>query len=153
MTRIFPLLATFVLLLFLGGCASTSQEAQEPAVTKNGAAKSKAPVLSKTARIFIDGDEKGTTPATVTVRRGFGESRVVLRQGLTLVRAFELERVYTSNGADLVYSFSGDNSSGETIYDLQELSQHKDGTYIIPFLGNSILIEDREFGLTLRIQN
>lgn len=138
------LLIGSMLLLWIG-CAGSKKSAE-------GTAKAKGPAVQVTsAEVFVEGEYRITTPTTLRIRRGFGEATVTLKRGNNVVRAFELERINSSNSTDLAFGYQGRSQSGMPTFDLTSLSQQKDGTYIIPYFAVPIQIEDRDYGLTLII--
>ena len=151
MKRVFlPSAFLALVLLLVTGCSGTSTS--RPAFTAVDQDTSFAMISG--IRVFVGDDEKGLTPGTFQVRRGFGEHLVTLRRGREVVRMFEVEPVYTSNAADLAFGFDRDTSGDMLRYDLSQLNVKNDGTYIIPHLGGQPLaIEDRKYGLTLVVRN
>ena len=101
----------------------------------------------------MDGEDRGTTPRTLQIRRAFGESTVSIRVGNEVVRRYEFERASSSNQSDLVYSFRGDNNDGMQTYDLTDLSQRGNRVYVVPYFEHPIRVEDRQYGLTLEVSN
>lgn len=135
-----------VLLLLTGACGSSKTVADEDLTDYD-------PQLIKSARVFVDGKEKAVTPATINIRRSFGEMDVSLVSGGKTVRRFELERTYTSEAGELEYSYFGDESGPVTQFDVSALSRTRKGAFIIPNMGQPIQIDDREYGLTLLVVN
>lgn len=150
--RLPQFIALFAGLLLLAGC-SVSEKAVSPAPPATAQRADTTAFVQKSARVFIEGREKATTPATLQVRRGFGEVEVVLVAGGNDVRTFEVERVYTSDASSLNFSFWGESSASGKEYDVQNLPTRKNGTVIIPYSPNPIVVEDREYGLTLLVTN
>lgn len=138
-----PAIFILVMLVLLGGCRSSQKSAENDKKTSS---------VYAATRVYVNGRDRGAVPGTVRVRRSFNEDTVVLRKGRTVLRRYELERVYTSNASELVYGFSGSNSAEGTTFDLTSLKVSKDSTtYIIPHLSKQFVVEDRQYGLTLVI--
>ena len=144
------------LLLLATGCASTSSTEPGASGTADGeetSSRRTSALQVKNATVFIDGDQKGVTPATLQVRRGFGEMQVSLRIAGNVVRTFEVEPVYTSNSGSMRYGYWANQFGSTTSFDVQTLPKMDDDVYAIPYFDRPITIEDREYALTLIVQN
>ena len=107
----------------------------------------------QSAQVFVDGRERGLTPGTLYVRRGFGEENVTLRRNGEVVRSFYVERVYTANSSDLSFSASQSGAGRVRHFDVYELNVTEAGSVIIPYLdGGPLEVTDRKYGLTLMVQ-
>ncbi len=143
---VLPLFSVFVILL-LAGCAQTNETKgpTRPAFLVVEADTSVVP--PKVAQVYVEGKRKNVTPALVRVRRGFGERVITLRQNDEVVRTYEVEITNSSSANDLRYSVDRNGT-----IDVMELNVTRDSTFIIPYFPNGIAIEDREYGLTLVVQ-
>ncbi|ARA93222.1 MAG: hypothetical protein D6685_00205 [Bacteroidetes bacterium] len=104
------------------------------------------------AWIYVDGREKGVTPNTIQVRRGFGETTVALVAWDETQRVYEIERYYTSNRSELDYSFGTTSIDGRVLtIDSETLERDKKGRYLVPYYASPIAIEDRHFNLTILV--
>lgn len=139
----FPVFAMLMLWLGCGGSReSTSPEVAAPANPVHA-------VTVTPAQVFVDGEDRGLTPKTLRVRRGFGESVISLHVGKNLVRTFELERARTSNRSELdLTPATGSRSS----FDLTDLNTTRNGVYLIPYFPGPVEVEDRQYGLTLIVE-
>ncbi|HET6567286.1 MAG TPA: hypothetical protein VFG50_04920 [Rhodothermales bacterium] len=145
--RTLSLLTVSMLVLWIG-CAGSNKATDETAKAK----ASDAAVQVTSAEVYVEGKYRATTPTTLRLRRGFGEAEVTLKRGNNVVRQFAVLRVNSSNGTDLVFGYQGRSQNGMPTFDLTSLSQQKDGTYVIPYFAQPILIEDREYGLSLIVE-
>ncbi len=132
-------------LLLVAGCTTTA------GVTVIPAQPSDASFQTRNAFIFVDGKQRGMTPATVRIRRSFGATEVSLRTGpeFTILRKFEIEWSTTSNRRMVQFTFGNEDG----IYDLTDLPTMKDGTYVIPYFSHRVQVEDREFSLVLIVED
>lgn len=141
------LLALATVLLLVAGCASipsrTSAEEDVPDSTR--------------ASIYVDGDERGVTPATLRIRRhfdgtrSFGATIITLRQGQDVVRTFEVEHLYNPNSAELHYR-AGEPRLSLRTYRVDELPT-QDSIYVIPYFSRSIVVEDPRYRLELIVED
>lgn len=104
------------------------------------------------AAVYVDSRYRGLTPREIRVRRAFGETTVTLRRGEEVVRAMEVEWSRRS-GSYLPYLFGVDTDGTIPVYNLSDLDQAKDSTYIIPNLGVPIKVWDRMYGLTVWVED
>jgi len=135
----------------LGGCALLVAPKDDPReIGQKYLIDARSPF---SANVFVDGRYKGTTPATIRVRRDEQFRVVTLHDanGITL-RRYELENVLTSSGNELAYSFNGTDNAGIRSYDSGELPVN-DSSLVVPFFSNPVQVEDRDFRLTLIVQN
>ncbi len=131
---------TFLLgLMILAGCQSQNLFNNEK---QDG-------LTVEVARIFVEGNDRGTTPQTLRVYRGRKELSVSLRQGRQTVRTFTIEETYSPNAAELDFSFSGTARDGTLRFTVEELPTKDDVNYVIPFYQQPITIDDNQYGLTL----
>ncbi len=137
----------FAPLLLLMGCAQT-ERTKGPTRPAFAVVEPDTSLTVKSAQVFVEGKYKNTTPAVVHVRRGFGERLIILRQDKDTVRTFEVEFANSSSASDLRYSIEGQGT-----LDLLDLNVTRDSTFIIPYTPNGIVVEDREYGLTLVVGN
>ena len=138
-----PPVFMMVFLLFAVGCASTAPHSTDTKETGPDSAR---------ASIYVNGDRKGLTPASLRIKRSFGETKITLRQGEQTVRRFKTERVPTSNSAELLYR-SGAPRIGRRSYRVDELPTQDDSTYVIPYFRRPIVVEDPRYKLDLVVEN
>lgn len=141
------LLSLFLVVLIVAGCATTSGGEEK--------ASAREPAEIRRAYVFVDGEAKAVTPATVVVRRGFGARLITLQVGQETERIFELETSYNSTTADLAYSYWPDASptNDATTLDVGVLSTKNDTLFYVPYSSSPIEVEDRKYGLTLIVRN
>ena len=150
--RLFAYLCAGMLcaLATLAGCttAGRSSRTDAPADSSEAAVSSRRhPVY-----VYVDGRERGLVPATIRLRRGMGDSEVTLVQEGRTIRAFLLERATSANATALTYSFFGENDPEGTRYDASLLPR-AGAQYVIPYFHRPVLIEDRQYALTLIVEN
>lgn len=134
------------IVLVTAGCAGSKK-----ATSQQKTAKSSAALASQNAAVYVEGEYRVTTPATVRIRRSFGEAAVMLKRGNDVIRRFEVEPTHTSSSSDLAFGYQGQREGGIPTFDLMSLSQRKDGSYVIPYFSVPIQIVDRTNGLTLLV--
>ena len=138
-----------MLLLFAAGCSTT-----QPATQEAAGERAAQPFSAKSVYVYVDDDQKGVTPATIRIRRSFGAYEVTLRSATEVLRTFEIEQVSTADKTALDYSFWGDDSGATRTFDALNLKSKKDDDkYIIPYYSYPIRIEDRDYNLTLLVQD
>ena len=139
-----PLLA-IILVLVISGCSSTKSSKQKEEVEDAFNIAS--------VNVMVEGKHRGVTPATVQVTRSWGEYEVVLLKGREIVRVYEI-----GHGGDqrtperhiINMDLERDLSAyGYRTFDLSDLESPNDTLYFIPYIGQTIAIDDREYGLTL----
>ncbi len=132
------------------GCGITPKGVLVTAGNTNDSASTSTLPL-KSAWIFIDGMQRGATPATVRIQRSYEVSDISLRVGENFdeVRRYELERSITSNRVMQDYTFQGSYDGGMLTFHSTELSHDSKGRYIIPFYQSPIQIIDQEYDLVL----
>lgn len=134
---IFLLLVVFT---FLPGCAS-QKEAQNMVV--------------KNVDVYIEGRYRGTTPATINVYRNRGEYAVVLLDGRTVVRHYEIGVGGEQRGPErhiLDMDLERDNSGfGLKTFGVDDFETPNDTLFHIPYIAQPITIDDSEYGLMLVI--
>jgi len=143
MKRVPFLLSSALCLLWLG-CSASREATPATAQANTGAA-----ITVMSAQVFVDGEDRGFTPKTVQVRRGFGESVISLHVGQHIVRTFELERAHTSNRSELDLT---PRTGRRSTFDITDLNTTRNGVYLIPYFSGPVEIEDRQYGLTLVIE-
>jgi hypothetical protein len=136
-----------VLLLSSAGCRTTKSDADAvlPAFSL---------ATPQPAHVFVEGRDKGMTPATITVRRDLGDQEVALRlrnpQGkLYDVRRYEIELVHSSNRGMLDYRATPNDTDNIKGINTEDLPRRNSGAYVVPYYNYPIRIEDREYNLTL----
>ena len=139
------LIVTLVAVVFvLAGCASN----------KPGAKKM---VQAESARVFIEGRDRGVTPMTLRVIRSRGEYDVRLVQGQKVVRVFELAHGGAQRSPErhaIEMDLGNDNSAmGFRTLEVDDLESVDDTLYIIPYLPETVAIDDKKYGLTLLVSN
>ena len=136
-----------VLLLPAAGCTTTAPEAE---------ARTAAPREIKSAFLYVDGRQRGVTPAEVRVRRNLGRNEVTLRVGpkLRTVRRYEFEYTPGSGRVMLDYTFGQASEGGiQRIYASDLPSRKKGRIVTIPYYDRPILIVDREYQLSLYVED
>lgn len=138
------LLNRFLLLLVLAGpallpgCASNKNAAEN--------------ITAKNATIYVEGRHRGVTPATLSVFRNRGEYEIKLVKDGEVVRRYEL-----SAGGDggperhlLNMDLQRDQSGlGFRTFDLDDFESFNDTLYVVPYISETISIDDEEYGLIL----
>ena len=147
MYRTFPALLFFSL-VFFGGCTSSSKVQDDAPVAADS-----SQVYTNAIHVLVDGDDVGTTPRTVRVRRGFGTRKVSLWQAGEEFRVYEIEFASTVAGDQTLQGFwSTDSMEGDT-YDIRNLPNNGEGRFFIPYTQYPIKVEDHAYGVTLLVQN
>lgn len=136
------------LLLLCGTACRTTRSDPETALPPFSLA------TPRPAYIFVEGRDKGMTPATITVRRDLGDQDVALRlrnpQGkLYDVRRYEIEIVNSSNRGMLDYRATPNDTNNIKGINTEDLPRRNNGTYVVPYYNYPVRIEDREYNLTL----
>ncbi|MDX1430620.1 MAG: hypothetical protein R3282_10040, partial [Rhodothermales bacterium] len=88
----------------------------------------------------------------IRLRLSFGETHLTLRRGKEVVREFEFERT-GQTGTYLPYLFGTDREGDALIYDVEDLEQLRDSTYIVPNLARPFKIRDRYYGLIVWVDD
>ena len=135
----FSRLLTLLFIIALSGCASN---------------KGVENITAKNAAIFVEGRHRGVTPATLNIFRNRGEYEVTLMKGDTVVRRYEI-----SAGGDggperhlLNMDLQRDQSGlGFRTFDLDDFESPDDTLFVVPYLSQTISIDDEEYGFTLVI--
>ena len=140
-----------LVLVFSAGCASSKKTGETstvpaPAATQDGR------VYTNQVYVLVDGKEKGTVPSTVLVRRGMGARMVSLWQAGEEIRTYELQTVTTSDALSMTYSFFGEDTPTSTVYDVSTLPTAGKNNYVVPYSPYRITIEDRQYSLTLVVE-
>ncbi|MBT8399674.1 MAG: hypothetical protein KJO98_04295 [Rhodothermia bacterium] len=104
------------------------------------------------AAIYIGKRYRGLTPREIRIRLGFGETSLSLRRGQTVVRDFWFERTGVA-GTYLPYLFGTDREGGALVYDVEDLEQLRDSTYVVPNLPRPFKIRDRRYGLVVWVED
>lgn len=137
------------LLLPAAGCTTTASapDAETPTA---------APRQIQSAFLFVDGRQRGVTPAEVRVRRNLGRNEVTLRVGpkLRTVRRYEFEYTSGSSRVMLDYTFGQASEGGIQRFYASELPSRKKGRVVtIPYYNRPILIVDREYQLSIYVED
>lgn len=111
-----------------------------------------AKLTDNQAAIYIGKRYRGLTPREIRIRLGFGETTLTLRRGQTVVRDFWFERTGVA-GTYLPYLFGTDREGGALVYDVEDLEQLRDSTYVVPNLTRPFKIRDRRYGLTVWVED
>ena len=126
----------------LPGCATNKGAERPPA---------------KNAAVFVEGRHRGVTPATINVYRNRGEYEVVLKQGETVVRKYEIGIGGEQRGPErhlIDMDLERDHGGiGLRTFGLDDFESSDDIVYVIPYIANPIAIDDGEFGLILVIED
>ena len=135
-------------LILLAGCKSASQIEDE-----SQAAADTSRVYTNAVHVLVDGDDVGTTPRTIRVRRKMGTRKVSLWRKGEEFRIYEIEFAGTVAGEQTLAGFwSTDSMEGET-YDIRTLPNDGEGTYFIPYAPHPIKVEDHAHGIVLLVQD
>ncbi len=145
--NVLPLLV----LVTLAGCAAGRGVNEGTGAAAVGAEQDGA-VHSNQVYVLVDGRERGALPTTVRVRRGMGARVVSLWRAGEEFRTYELQTVHTADGLSMTYSFFGESDAASTVYDVSTLPTDGDDTFIVPYSPQRLTIEDREYGLTLIVE-
>lgn len=137
MLRHVPALLVFV--LALTGCQSQNFFGNEK---KDG-------ISVESVRVFVNDQDRGTTPLTLRISRGRKELSITLKQGRKTVRTFTVEETYSPNAGELDFSFRGEARDGTLRFTVEELPTRDKVNYLIPFYLQMLTIEDNQYGLTL----
>lgn len=120
------------------------------------------------AVIFIDGLEQGRTPATISVKRpGLGDRQITLKLSGYEDRTFTLQKEFNTVAILNIFMFPGFiidivtgaimrydptsytmelNPRGNT-YNMRDLPQTADGSYVVPSGGEQVVLMDYPTGL------
>ena len=114
---------------------------------------SSGPFQGKRAWIFVEGLQRGSTPATVRIRRDYEVTNVSLHTGKNFdeVRRYELERSVTSNRIMQDYTFQGAYDGGTLTFNSTELARDNKGRFIVPFYQVPVQVVDHEYDLVLLV--
>ncbi len=102
--------------------------------------------------IYIGKRYRGLTPREIRIRLGFGETSLSLRRGSTVVRDFWFEQTGIA-GTYLPYLFGIDREGDVFVYDVEDLEQLRDSTYVVPNLERPFKIRDRKYGLIVWVED
>ncbi len=96
---------------------------------------SSGPFQGKRAWILVEGPQRGSTPATVRIRRDYEVTNASLHTGKNFdeVRRYELERSVTSNRIMQDYTFQGAYDGGTLTFNPTELARDNKVRFIVPF--------------------
>lgn len=144
--RLAPMLLVGGLIL-VAGCRSSSEVQQETAVTDTSR------VYTRAVHVLVDGDDIGTIPRTVRVRRGLGTRKVSLWQAGEEFRVYEFEIAGTVAGEQTLQGFWSTPSMEGDTYDVSTLPNDGEGTYFVPYTPYPIKVEDHKYGLILLVQD
>lgn len=111
-----------------------------------------AKLTDNQAAIYVGKRYRGLTPREIRVRLGFGETSLTLRRGNEVVRDFEFERTGIT-GTYLPYLFGTDREGDALVYDVEDLEQLRDSTYVVPNLPRPFKIRDRRYGLMVWVED
>lgn len=148
--RPFPILP-FLLAFFVAlvGCTSTSTPAAD--ATGEDAPVDTNDVHTKAIHVLVDGDDQGTIPRTLRIRRGFGTQQVSLWQAGEEIRIYELELANSAASDQLMQGFWSTPSADGAAYEVKTLPKRGENTYQIPYSSHPMRIDDNEYGLTLLV--
>lgn len=150
MLRLRLLAPVLAVLVGLAACTTTSAPPPDP-TTVPGDDR----FQPRSAYLFVNGEQKGVTPSTVTVRRGLGAAEVSLRVGpkLRVVRRYEFEYAPSSSRTMHDYTFGQTTEGGMLRLYASELPTRRNGRIVtIPFFARPILIVDRLYQLDLIVE-
>lgn len=146
---IFPfLLASAVAIV---GCSSTSPPVAE--TSGEDAIVDTNVVHTMAIHVLVDGDDQGTIPRTLRIRRSFGTQQVSLWQAGEEIRIYEIEIVSSVAGDQLMQGFWSTPSSDGAAYEVKTLPKRGEYTYQIPYSRQPMRIDDNEYGLTLLVSD
>lgn len=111
-----------------------------------------AKLTDNQAAIYVGKRYRGLTPREIRVRLGFGETSLTLKRGDQVVRGFEFERTGIT-GTYLPYLFGTDREGDALVYDVEDLEQLRDSTYVVPNLPRPFKIRDRRYGLMVWVED
>lgn len=140
--------ALLIALAMFGGCRATSPVADAP--TDGGPVDT---LYTRAIHVLVDGNDQGTIPQTVRIRRGFGTEKVSLWQAGEEIRIYEIEISNTSAGDQLMQGFWSSPSVDGASYDISTLPKGGEITYRIPYSDRPMRIEDNQYGVTLLVSN
>lgn len=149
--RLVPLLTILSLfcIAFTGCRSSAVQEGDEAAEEVDG--DSGPRLYTQAVHVLVDGNDVGTAPMTVRVRRSFGTREVTLWQAGDEIRTYEIEMVHTSDGIQTQQGFWSTPSSDGASYDVRNLPTSGESTFLVPYSAYPIKVEDQAYGVTLLV--
>jgi len=112
-----------------------------------------AKLTDNQAEIYVGKSYRGLTPREIRVRREFGETTVTLSRGKKVLRVLDIEWSSRRSGSYLPYLFGVDTEGDALVYNIEDLEQSNDSTYVIPNLGVPIKVRDRQYGLTVWVED
>lgn len=136
-----------VLFFVAGGLIGSSCSSMKPPDSEEW-----AKLTDNQAAIYVGKRYRGLTPREIRVRLGFGETSLTLRRGDQVVREFEFERTGIT-GTYLPYLFGTDREGDALVYDVEDLEQLRDSTYVVPNLPRPFKIRDRRYGLMVWVED
>lgn len=143
---LFPTLA----ILLVVGCQSTRSVSGE-ADAADPDVDTTAQVYTNAIHVLVDGNDVGTLPRTIRVRRSFGTREISLWQAGEEIRKYEITITSTVEGDQTRMGFWGTETSDGETYDARTLP-NEDEIYQIPYSNGPMKIEDHTYGLTLLIR-
>lgn len=151
MRRFSVLLVIFAAIVAFGGCTSTSTPVDETPgddITGDSTA-----VHTRAIHVLVDGDDQGTIPRTLRIRRSFGTQQVSLWQAGEEIRIYEIEITSSVDSEQMMQGFWATPSTDGASYEVKTLPKRGENTYTIPYSPGPIRIDDNEYGLTLLVSN
>lgn len=144
------------LLLFIGiqaaaGC-STSSKIQDDE-SADAASADSTRQYTRAIHVLVDGNDRGTVPMTVQIRRGFGTRRVSLYQAGKEIRIYEFEFSGTTAGDQTLQGFWSTPSAEGASFDVRTLPNDGEMTFFVPYTPYPIKVEDHAYGLTLHVED
>jgi|GEM_PF-3876835 len=133
--------------LFLTGCYSSSK-IEDESIPGDGTR-----VYTRAVHVLVDGDDVGTVPRTVRLRRQLGNRKVSLWQAGEEFRIYELEFGGSVEGDQLLQSFWSSRSPDGASFDARTLPNNGEGTFYVPYSPYPIRVEDHVYGLVLLVED
>lgn len=134
-------------LLILAGCQSTSPIADE------AVGEDTTRVYTQAVHVLVDGDDVGTIPRTIRVRRGMGNRKVSLWQAGEEFRVYEIEFAGSVAGEQTLQGFWSNSSMEGESFDVRTLPNNGEGTFYVPYAQYPIKVEDHTYGVTLLVED
>ncbi len=150
--RLYQFLPFFlVAVVALGGCRSTSPPVAD--TSDEDAPTDTSAVHTRAIHVLVDGDDQGTIPRTLRIRRSFGTQQVSLWQAGKEIRIYEIEISATGDSQQVLQGFWATPSSDGASYEVKTLPKGDEITYRIPYTSHPLRIDDSEYGVTLLVSN
>lgn len=133
--------------LLMIGCRSSGEVEEEGVVADTNR------VYTRAVHVLVDGDDVGTIPRTVRVRRGMGTRKVSLWQAGEEFRIYEIEFASSVAGDQTLQGFWSSNSMEGEAFDVRTLPNDGEDTFFVPYARHPIKVEDHQYGVTLLVED